>query len=341
MLELDNMKKLLLTGISGFAGTHILEHILTNTDWKVIGIASWKHKGTPERLEQVLKDKPKWKDRVEIITHDLISPIPELTKKRIGKCDYILNVASESHVDRSIADPVPFIQNNINLVLNVLEFAREYPCEKFIQFSTDEVYGVAPDGTDHKEWATILPSNPYSASKASQEAIAISYWRTYGIPLIITNTMNLIGEMQDTEKYTAQLIRKISKGEKVTVHGSESYIGKRHYLHARNMADALLFILGKIEPIMFDDGDKTRPERFNIVGDVELNNLELAQLVAEILGKELIYEFTDFHKTRSGHDRRYSLDGTKLKELGWVAPLGFRESLVKYIDWTLKHPMWK
>jgi dTDP-glucose 4,6-dehydratase len=334
------MKKVLLTGISGFAGSHIFEHILVNTDWKVIGVASWKHKGTPERIEEVLKRDPSYKDRVEIITHDLTAPFPERTKKRIGVCDYILHVASESHVDRSIDDPVPFIQNNVNINLTMLEFAREYPCKKFLQFSTDEVYGVAPEGVDHKEWATILPSNPYSASKAAQESITISYWRTYGIPLIITNTMNLVGEFQDPEKYTAQLVRKINNGEVVTVHGSKDYVGKRHYLHARNMADALLFIVNNVTPTMFDDEDHTRPEKFNIVGDIELDNLQLAQMVSEIMGKELKYELVDFHATRPGHDRRYSLDGDKLREAGWLAPYDFRESLTKYINWTLSNPLW-
>lgn len=334
-------KKVLLTGVAGFAGSHILEHILTNTDWNIIGVASWKHKGTPERVEEVLKGNPTWKDRVEIITHDLSAPFPERTKKRIGYCDYILNIASDSHVDRSITDPVPFIENNVNLVITMLELAREMKPKLFLQFSTDEVYGVAPEVVDHKEWASILPSNPYSASKACQEAIAISYWRTYGVPLIITNTMNLVGEMQDPEKYTAQLVKKITNGETVTVHGSESYIGKRHYLHARNMADAVLFIVNNVEPTFFDDRDHTMPERLNIVGDIELDNLQLAKMVAEIMGEELKYELTDFHSTRPGHDRRYSLDGTKLKDLGWQAPLDFKESLRKYINWTLLHPLWR
>lgn len=333
--------RVLLSGCAGFAGSHILEHLLTNTDWNIIGVASWKHKGTPERVEEVLKGNPLWKNRVEIITHDLSAPFPERTKARIGYCDYILNVASDSHVDRSITDPVPFIENNVNLVLTMLELAREMKPKLFLQFSTDEVYGVAPEGVDHKEWASILPSNPYSASKACQEAIAISYWRTYGVPLIITNTMNLVGEMQDPEKYTAQLVKKIAGGEVVTVHGSESYIGKRHYLHARNMADAVLFIVNNVPPTFFDDGDHTMPERLNIVGDIELDNLQLAQMVAEIMDKELKYELTDFHSTRPGHDRRYSLDGTKLKELGWSAPLDFKESLRKYINWTLNNKLWR
>jgi len=330
--------KVLLTGIAGFAGSHILEHLLINTDWDIIGIASWKHKGTPERVEEVLR--PEWKDRVEIITHDLISPFTEMTKKRIGQVDYIINIASESHVDRSIADPVPFIQNNINLVLNMLEFAREYPPKVFLQFSTDEVYGVAPEGVNHKEWAEIVPSNPYSASKASQEAIAISYWRTYGVPLIITNTMNLFGETQDPEKYLAKAIRQILNNQPITVHGTPNKIGSRFYLHARNMADAVLFILNNLPPTPYTEEKDLKPDRYNIVGDVELNNLEVAEEIANALGKELKYEFTDFHATRPGHDRRYALDGAKLREKGWKAPLEFRESLKKYIDWTLNNKKW-
>lgn len=330
-------KKILLTGASGFAGSHILEHFMVNTDWKVVCIASWKHKGTPERILESEYYDPK---RIEVITHDLVSPITDQTIYRIGEVDYIVNIASESHVDRSIEDPVPFVKNNVDLVLNMLELARKIQPKKFIQFSTDEVYGVAPDGVDHSEWSPIIPSNPYSASKAAQEAIAISYWRTYDVPIVITNTMNLFGERQDAEKYIAQLIRKIENRETVTVHGSKDYIGSRYYLHARNMADAVLFILNKIDPVSYDDGDHTVPERFNIVGDVELNNLELAQTVAGLIGKELNYKLTDFHATRPGHDRRYALDGSKLKNKGWTAPLSFEQSLKSTINWTLSNRQW-
>lgn len=332
--------KILLTGISGFAGSHIFQHLLENTDAHIIGIASWKHKGTPERVEQILSKNSEWKSRFTIITHDLESPIPDMTKKRIGVCDYILNVASESHVDRSITDPVPFIKNNVNLVLSMLEFAREYKPKMFLQFSTDEVYGVAPDGINHKEWSPIIPSNPYSASKACQEAIAISYWRTYGIPLILTNTMNLFGEMQDSEKYIAKAIRQISKEEAITVHGNSEKIGSRYYLHARNMADAVLFIMKNIKPTIYKEDVNLVPDRFNIVGDIELNNLEVVQKISEVIGKKLKYKFVDFHATRPGHDRRYALDGSKLKSKGWKAPLDFMTSLKKFINWTFDHNQW-
>ncbi len=331
-------KRVLLTGAAGFFGSHLLRHLMVNTDWEFICPCSWTHKGTPERLENAIAGMDK--GRVTVITHDLTTPFTEQTKKRIGKVDIILNIASNSHVHRSIDNPGEFILGNTALAYNMLEFAREVKPEVFLQFSTDEVYGVAPEGVNHKEWSTIIPSNPYSASKASQEAIAISYWRTYNVPVIITNTMNLFGETQDAEKYTAQLIKKIYNGETVTVHGSEGNIGSRFYLHARNGADAVYFILKNLPAKLYNEGENLLPDRYNIVGDREMDNLELAKLVAEMLGKELKYELVNFHKGRPGHDRRYALDGTKLKDLGWSAPMEFETSLKKSIDWTLKNPQW-
>lgn len=332
-------KRVLLTGASGFFGSHLLRHLMVKTDWEFVCPCSWTHKGTPERLENAIAGMDK--SRVEVITHDLIASLTNITKKRLGKIDIILNIASNSHVNRSIDNPGEFVMGNTALAFNMLELARELKPEVFLQFSTDEVYGAAPDGVNLPEWSPIIPSNPYSASKACQEAIAISYWRTYDVPVIITNTMNLFGETQDGEKYTAQLIKKIHNNELVTVHGSEGNIGSRFYLHARNGADAVLFILKNLPPKMYTDGGEVdRPDRYNIVGDIEMDNLELAKLVAQMMGKELKYELMDFHTGRPGHDRRYALDGTKLKELGWTAPMKFEESLKKSIDWTLTHHQW-
>lgn len=335
MINSSTETKVLITGIAGFIGSHTLEHVLINTDWKIVGIASWKHKGCPERIQELVG---KYKERVEIITHDLNAPFTEQTKRRIGYCDYILNIAAESHVDRSISDPVPFVQNNVNVALNMLELAREIKPKTFIQISTDEVYGAADNGINFKEWSTIIPSNPYSASKACQEAIAISYWRTYGVPLIITNTMNNFGERQDSEKYVSKVINKVIKDEVVPVHGKEGNIGSRYYLHARNHADALLFLLKNVEPVKY--GETKKPSRYNIVGEKEIDNLSMAQMVATMLNKELKYELVDFHSTRPGHDPRYGLDGELLSSLGWKPPFSIEDSLKKTIDWTLANPLW-
>jgi dTDP-glucose 4,6-dehydratase len=327
--------RVLLTGASGFFGSHLLRHLLMNTDWHIVCIVSWKHKGTPERVDGALKDQDK--DRVTIIRHDLEAPFTDQTKKRIGKIDYILNIASNSHVDRSITDPMTFALGNFQSVLTMLELAREIKPSLFLQFSTDEVYGPAPKGVDYPEWSTIRPSNPYSGSKAAQEAMAFSYWRTFDVPVVITNTMNLIGQTQDTEKFPALCVRKIYNGDVVTIHGTPQDIGSRYYIHARNAADAVLFIVNKLPPKHYIEDEIMEPDRYNIVGETELNNLELAEMTARLMGKELKYQFEDFHKTRPGHDRRYALSGDKLKKLGWHPPEGFEESWKRSIDWTLEH----
>lgn len=333
------MKKILITGSAGFVGSHIVEHLLINTDWIIIGIDSFKHKGDSLRITDSNESK---NNRYQVYYCDLNAPISKRLKDKIGHIDYILNVASESHVDRSIEEPVTFIQNNVNLILNILEYCREVKPEKFIQISTDEVYGAAIEPYKHEEWDIHLPSNPYSASKSAQEQICISYWRTYNVPLIITNTMNMFGERQDIEKFIPKVIRMVYNGEVVPIHGTTSYIGKRHYLHARNLADALLFIIKNVKVKKYYDIEDriVLPERFNIAGDVEVDNLELAKIISNIMNKELKYELIDFHSARPGHDRRYALDNSKIKSYGWECPISFEKSLNKTIQWTLENREW-
>ena len=150
--------------------------------------------------------------------------------------------------------------------------------------------------------------------------------------------MNLIGEMQNPEKYIPMVMRRILKGEKVSIHGSlAGEIGSRFYLHARNQADALLFLLGKDFP-KFGEADK--PAKYHVVGEQEIDNLELAKIIAKHINKELNYEIVDFHTSRPGHDLRYALDGSKIASLGWQAPVSLIQSLEKTIDWNLAHPDW-
>jgi len=328
--------RILMTGISGFVGSHVLSHLLKNTNHEIIGIASWKHKGLPSRILDDLNYQ-KNKNRVTIITHDLNSPITEDIKEKIGEVDYILHIASGSHVDRSISNPVDFIQNNITLELSILEFARQCKNLKgFLAFSTDEVYGQAQPGENHKEWDPIVPSNPYSASKAAQEAIAISYWRTYSLPLIITNTMNIFGERQDKEKFIPLCIDKINKGEEIQIHGypDGKTAGSRFYIHARNVADAINYIMDNVKPLMYPEF--TKPERFNIVGEIEMDNLSLAKMIAKIEGKPLKYKIVSFHATRPGHDCRYALDGSKLLTRGWKPKVTFKDSLKRVVEFQLE-----
>jgi dTDP-glucose 4,6-dehydratase len=330
-------KRVLLTGIGGFIGSHVVSHLLLNTDWEIVGIDSFRHKGLTDRIttNEHYKQHP---NRVRVYTHDLTAPFSPLLIDTIGPVDYIINMASDSHVDRSIDYPVPFVKNNVDLILTMLEYARQVKPQAFVQISTDEVPGPMVDEVPHKEWAVALPSNPYSASKAAQEAIAFSYWRTYQVPVVVTRTMNNVGEYQDPEKYVPKVIRAVLRGDTVTVHGNEDQIGSRYWLHARNHADAVLWILVNTLPVQFPKSNFL--DMYNIVGNVRLDNLEIAHLIARILGKELKYELVDFHSTRPGHDPHYGLDGSKLQESGWVPPINFEQSMIKTVRWYEEHPEW-
>ena len=146
--------------------------------------------------------------------------------------------------------------------------------------------------------------------------------------------------MQSSSKFPVIVQKKLSKGEKVTIHGSKESIGSRYYLHSRNFADALIFIIENTVPHLHQDGEVDRPDRYNITSDENINNLEFAQIIAELMGKKLEYEFVDVHATRPGHDRFYGLSGEKLKKLGWKPPLSFKESLKKVVEWQQENSQW-
>lgn len=335
-------KRLLLTGIGGSIGCHFYAHIMHNTDWDVVGIDSFRHKGWTDRVALMFKEHPEWQQRLTLVTHDLTAPISELMKRKIGHVDYIISMASMSDVFASIVDPVPFVQNNVSLILNILEYAREVKPDIFLQISTDEVYGacLSKDSVGAKEWAPIVPSNPYAASKACQEAIAISYWRTYNIPLIITNTMNNFGEMQQHNKFPVIVQKMIRDNKKITIHGDPKNIGSRSYIHSRNFADAVVFLLKNTTPHLHVSGSVDMPDRYNIAGDKQLDNLELTQLIGNLMGKEAEYELEDGDVQRPGHDPHYALDDTKLKSLGWKSPISFEESLKNTVEWQMQNPEW-
>lgn len=298
--------RVLITGADGFIGAHVLTYLLQKTDWDFVCICSWRHKGNPLRI------KPN--ERVDVITHDLVGVMPDL-----GAFDYVLNLASESHVDRSIADPVPFIENNVSSTLQMLEYARKYPPKVFLQFSTDEVFGT----TNHAETDILNPSNPYSASKAAQEMIAIAYWKTYKVPVIITNSNNIVGEGQDTEKFIPKIAQLIAADEEVTIHTTNGNPGMRYYNPVINVADALLFLLQEFNYVL----NTATITRFGLTGGKRLDNLEMANLVAQIMGKSLKYRLVDAELVRPGYDQFYPEASSKLEALGWKAPQTLEEGL--------------
>ena len=343
------MGRVLLTGAGGFVGSHALRHLLANTDDTIVCPVTFMHRAVQDRIRLAVEDMPGAESRVKVLRCDLASPISRVTDSAFGKIDYVLNFASESHVDRSIEAPGPFISNNIALLTNLLDWARNTDLQAFIQISTDEVYGPADPGTAHEEWRDLhLPSNPYAASKAAQEDIAFSYWRTYDLPIVLTNTMNIIGETQDPEKFVPMVIQRVNAGEQVSIHASPTQVpGSRFYLHARNQADGVLHVLRHVlaerhvadESLHYSEGG-TKPFRFHIVGEREIDNLTMAHMIAVSVGRPLRFVLTDFHQSRPGHDLRYALSGEKITGIGWKPPIQLDESLERTVKWTLNHPEW-
>lgn len=335
------MKTVLITGGLGFIGSHLTEHIFKTTDWNIVIIDKLNYASHGfDRLKSAnLFNHP----RIKIFTYDLTHAITKYLQKEIGHLDYIFHLAAETHVDNSIEDPVLFIYNNIMSTTYILEYARQLKLTKFIYFSTDEVYGSIDKGNDgYLETDPHKPSNPYSASKSGAESICYSYYNTYKVPLIIANVMNVFGERQHCEKFIPKVIKKILNEEELDIHCYEAedakrlgyelkdkIPGSRFYIHARNVSAAILFLVekGKV-------GDK-----YNIVGEKELDNLELALLISKIMDKELKYKLSS-SKNRLGHDLRYALNGDKMKNLGWSIPKSFEDSLTKVVRWTLRHPLW-
>ena len=333
------MKRILITGFSGSIGVHCVAHIMHHTDWEVVGLDSFRHKGYRERITKLLEAHSEWKSRIEEFQHDLVCPISQKLKEDIGHIDYILHLAALSDVFLSIENPVYAIQNNVNSTLMILEYAREILPEQFIYFSTDEVYGPVKKGKAHKEWDTHRPSNAYSASKAASEDICYAYWRGYDVPLIITNTMNNFGEMQSASKFPVIVQKKLEVGEMITVHGNAKEIGTRFYIHSRNVADALLHII-KLGVDHHKVGEMDEPKRYHIVGDECLSNLEMVEVIAELMGKMADIKIVDFHKENPAHDIHYGLEDNKLRSSGWKQPKTFKESMKNTIEWQSNNRDW-
>lgn len=323
--------RVLITGACGFIGHHIVEHFIKNTehDIVVLDALTYASKGF-DRLRDICCYDEK---RIHRLCADFTLPITDGLAQEIGEVDYIIHLGAQTHVDNSIANPEPFVMSNVVGTFRLLEFARTLKTlKKMIYFSTDEVFGPAPVGVAYKEWDRYNSGNPYAATKAGGEELCLAYANTYDLPVFVTHTMNVFGERQDKEKFIPRVIRAVLKGEEIKIHAdkTKTISGTRMWVHARNVASAILFLMDKGEK-----GDK-----YNIVGEREVSNLEMAKFIAGILGKELKYEMVDFHSSRPGHDLRYALDGEKLKGMGFEFSKDFETSLSKTIQWFIDNPKW-
>jgi dTDP-glucose 4,6-dehydratase len=337
-------KRVLITGGAGFIAHHLIGQILKKTDWDVVSLDRLDYSGNLNRLHDLLMTECTEKDRkrVKIVFHDLKAAINPLIAADIGKVDYILHLAAGSHVDRSIEYPMEFVMDNVVGTCNILDYARSLDkLERFVYFSTDEVFGPAPEGIKYEENDRYNSTNPYSATKAGGEELAVAYHNTYDLPVYITHTMNVFGQRQHPEKFIPMCIRNISKGEVVTVHSdsTKTVPGSRHYIHAEDVASAILFLLNKTN-ITQNVWGGARCPKFNIVGSEEINNLDLARFIATVQDKELKYQLVDFHSSRPGHDLRYALDGDKMRSMGWVPQKSIRERISEVVKWTLENDRW-
>lgn len=343
--------RVLITGASGFIGSHFLDYFTRfgGFEYETSGLDSFWHKGQYTRLDDLVAEKGEFP--FHVYRHDLSVPIDDTLIKKMHAdthpFDYIINLASNSAVERSVHNPVECWRNNCDLILNMLEFARKYPPRMFVQVSTDEVYGDyvssgnrnSDNNLGHHEWDTILPSNPYAASKAAQEALCIAYWRSYKLPIVICNTMNNIGERQDQEKFLPRIIGLIAQDKEVIIYAdNDGSIGSRVYLDAQDHAAAIKWIM-KHGAINYD-GIERMPLRYNVCGNTELDNLQVAEHVANKLNKKLKYRIAKADSVRPGYDKRYLLDGTKLHMAGWSHTWAFEQTVDRIIKHVMEKPWW-
>jgi dTDP-glucose 4,6-dehydratase len=291
---------LLVTGGAGFIGSEFVRQAVEK-DYKVIVIDKLTYAGSLKRLEAV-------KGKYKFYKQDICSKkaLDRIFAKE--KPDVVINFAAETHVDRSIEDADPFIKTNVEGVQILLSLSRKYNIKRFIQLSTDEVYGEIKEGK-FKENDPLKPNSPYSASKAAADLLIRAYIRTYNLPAIIIRPCNNYGKWQYPEKLIPVIITKALKNEKVPVYGKGENI--REWLHISDCARAIFTVLekGKLGEV------------YNVGSGQEMVNIDLVKKILDILGKP--YSLIEFVKDRLGHDYRYCLDSSKIKELGWKAEVDF------------------
>ena len=315
------MKKYFVTGGCGFIGSNFIRNILTRDDSAIIiNLDKLTYAGNPNNLAE-FNDSDRY-----IFSHGDICDakiVREIFKQH--KPDYLINFAAESHVDRSIGQPDDFIQTDIFGAFTLLEAAREFGLERFIQISTDEVYGSIEKGS-FSETDALMPRNPYSASKAGADRLAYSYFTTYELPVIITRASNNYGPYQFPEKLIPLFVTNAIEDKKLPIYGDGKNI--RDWLYVEDHCDAIQYLI--------DNGEVG--EIYNIGGGNELTNIEITNLILKETNKP--ESLKQFVKDRLGHDRRYSLNCEKLASIGWQPKQVFPKAMKFTIDWYKQNEKW-
>lgn len=313
--------RLLVTGGAGFIGSNFIRYMLDkHPGWKVTNLDKLTYAGNLENLEDIQDNK------VYKFVHGDIADRELLDKLLSQGFDAIVNFAAESHVDRSILDGSPFIETNVHGTQVLLEGTRKYQIPRFIQVSTDEVYGSIDVGK-FSESSSLVPSSPYSASKAAADLLCVSYCKTYHTPIIITRCSNNYGPYQFPEKLIPLTITNAIEDKTIPIYGDG--LNVRDWIFVTDHCRAIDVILqrGRLGEV------------YNIAGNNEKTNLNIVNIVLKILGKPR--SLAKFVTDRPGHDRRYALDTTKItQELGWQATASFEYELAETVAWYITHEPW-
>ena len=315
------MTTLLVTGGAGFIGSCFVRHELKkHPDYKIINLDALTYCGNIENLKDV-ENNPNY-----TFIHGNICD-RKLVREIISQVDCVVNFAAESHVDNSIKHPEIFVETNVQGTLNLLQACKEIGIEKFLQVSTDEVYGTLGKTGYFYETTPLAPNSPYSASKASADMLVRAYHETFSLPTLNTRCSNNYGPYQYPEKLIPFFISKLLKSEKVPVYGDG--LNVRDWLYVYDHCEAIDVVLhkGKIGEV------------YNIGGHNEKTNLEITHLILDAMGKD--ETSIEYVKDRLGHDRRYAISNDKItSELGWQPSLTFEEGIKITIDWYLKNQDW-
>lgn len=315
------MTQILVTGGAGFIGSCFVRHTLKkHPDYKIINLDALTYCGNLENLDDV-KDNPNY-----TFVHGNICDY-NLVRELIKECDLVVNFAAESHVDNSIKHPEIFVETNVQGTLNLLQASKELGIKRFLQVSTDEVYGTLGKTGYFYETTPLAPNSPYSASKAGADMLVRAYHETYKLPTLNTRCSNNYGPYQYPEKLIPFFISKLLRGEKVPVYGDGMNV--RDWLYVYDHCEAIDTVLhkGKIGEV------------YNIGGHNEKTNLEITHLILDAMGKD--ESSIEYVKDRLGHDRRYAISNDKiLSELGWQPSITFEEGIKLTIDWYLKNQNW-
>ena len=313
----EDFMRLLITGGSGFIGSRFVHYLLDKYPrYDVFVLDKLTYAGNFSNLEDV-------REKITFLRGDICSIAT--VKKVIKNCDVVVNFAAETHVDRSIIDAGTFVKTDVFGTYVLLEQSRKSDVKRFIQISTDEVYGSIATGS-FNELDPLNPSSPYAASKSSADLLSLAYHETYGLPVMITRSSNNYGSYQHPEKLVSKLIIMALRSGLLPIYGDG--LNVRDWIYVADNCEAIDLVLHK---------GKTG-EIYNIAGGTEKTNIEVAKMILGFLGKP--ERLITFVKDRLGHDRRYSLDYSKIRELGWSPRTTFEDGLEKTVNWYVSNEWW-